>query len=94
MRDKTVPQKNSPQEREAFALKQCLDYLEGAAEDAGLYLTAHLINLAAEAATQPVQPQKDEIITKTTSGRAQANSCDRKPKRLQALQSHVREPAF
>ncbi|GEM_PF-2074845 len=49
---------------EAFAISQCLDYLEDASKSAGLLMTAHLIGLAAEVACQAAANGREYVNSK------------------------------
>ena len=47
--------------REAKALRECLEYLEGVASEAEFHLCAHLIGLAKDSTFDKRQPSRGEI---------------------------------
>ena len=61
MSNRTEELMTKERKREAKALRECLEYLEGVASDANFHLCAHLIGLAKDSTFDKRQPSRGEI---------------------------------
>ena len=61
MPNRTQDLMTKERKREAKALRECLEYLEGVAAEAEFHLCAHLIGLAKDSTFDKRQPTRGEI---------------------------------